>query len=159
MRPTSRELIEGVVAAIERDVAPGVSDRWAASALRSAVQLLNHLAVRVEKEAALLIEDNADARRVLSSISVQIGSSAAAAALRPLIEEALKTPEPPPYDPPRLDEANEALQGVIERVLRDEALAANAQTEAIRIELHRYLRRRLEREHLLYFPVFTGAPF
>jgi hypothetical protein len=50
VRPTTRELIEAVVSSLQRDVSPHLADKWGASALRSAVQLLNHLAVRVEKE-------------------------------------------------------------------------------------------------------------
>ena len=157
MRPSARELIEGVVVALERDVAPQVADRWAASALRSAVQLLNHLAVRVESEAALLIEDNADARAVLARVAARLGSSADSAALRTVIDAALRSAEPPPHDTVRLDAANEVLQGVIDRVLRERP--ALAEPDVIHDELRAYLRRRLEREHPLCFPVFTGAPF
>jgi len=158
VRPSARELIEGVAAALERDVAPQLSDRWAASALRSAVQLLNHLAVRVEVEARVLLEDNDDARRVLESVCARLGSSPADAALRAMIETALGAPEPPRHDAVLLDEANEALQRVIEHVLRRRTLAEDPQG-MIHMDLRAYLRRRLERERPLYFPAFTGAPF
>ena len=61
VRPTTRELVDGIANALERQVSPVVQDKWAASVLRSAVQLLRHVAVRVEDEARLLVEDNADA--------------------------------------------------------------------------------------------------
>jgi hypothetical protein len=160
MRPTTRELIEAVVSSLQRDVSPHLADKWGASALRSAVQLLQHVAVRVEKEAALLIEDNADVRRVLRSTRERLAASRSCAAWCRAIDEVLAVQEPAAHDTVGLDRHNEACQDVVELLLRDrQALHAARSGREIHAELRSYLRRRLEREHTLYFPAFTGAPF
>lgn len=160
MRPRSRELIEKIVASLEADVGPHVSDRWAASALRSAVQLLNHLAVRVEVEAGVLVADNADARRVLAGLRPRLAEAGVAPEAIAAVDAALATAEPPTHDVAVLDDANEAFQAAIERVLRDRApLQASAAGRAVHAELRDYLGRRIARERPLYFPAFTGAPF
>ena len=160
MRPTTRELIEAVVSSLQRDVSPQLADKWSASALRSAVQLLSHLAVRVEKEQAILIEDNADVRQVLLSIGERLTASQSPPAWCRAIDEVLAAPEPATHDAVGLDRCNEAFQGVVELLLHDrEALHAVPSGREMHVELRSYLRRRLEREHGLYFPAFTGAPF
>lgn len=160
MRPTARELIENVAASLERDVSPHVADKWAASAIRSAVQLLSHVATRVETEQAVLIEDNTDVRQVLESSRAQLAAYAGGSALCRAIDHVLATADPAPYDAVGLDRRNDAYQGVVELLLRDRpALHALPAGREIHADLRSYLRRRLQREHALYFPAFTGAPF
>lgn len=160
MRPTTRELIEAVVSSLQRDVSPHLADKWGASALRSAVQLLNHLAVRVEKEQVVLIEDNADVRQVLLSIGERLTASQSRPAWCRAIEEALAAPQPATHDAVGLGGCNEAFQGVVELLLHDrQALHAVPSGRDLHADLRSYLRRRLEREQGLYFPAFTGAPF
>ncbi len=160
MRPTTRELIEAVVSSLQRDVSPQLADKWSASALRSAVQLLNHLAVRVEKEQIVLIEDNADVRRVLRSIGERLAATQSHPAWCRAIEEVLALPEPASHDAVVLGQFNEALQDVVELLLRDrQALHAVPSGRDLHADLRSYLRRRLKREQGLYFPAFTGAPF
>lgn len=161
MRPTSRELLEGIAAALERQVAPVVEDKWAASVLRSAVQLLTHLGVRVEDEARLLIEDNADARRVLESLSQGIASGGSAGApLRAAVDEALRPDESAAWDTQALAACNERHQAAIELLLRHRALLVQVTGGVTAHEqLRAYLQRRLSREQHLYFPSFLGAPF
>ena len=67
MRPTSPDLIAGVADALEWQVLPVVQDQWAASTLRSAMQLLRHLALRVEQEPRILVEEARDLRGVLQA--------------------------------------------------------------------------------------------
>ncbi|HLY57657.1 MAG TPA: hypothetical protein VKS60_18985 [Stellaceae bacterium] len=69
MRPTSRELIERIAEALTDTVLPAVAhDKWAASTVRSATTLLNHLAERVEREVPVLLADNADAEETLRAV-------------------------------------------------------------------------------------------
>jgi hypothetical protein len=160
LRPTARELIENVAASLERDVSPHVADKWAASALRSAVQLLTHLATRVENEQAVLIEDNADIRQVLESSRVRMAAYPGGAEWRRAIDQVLAAAEPAPHDAVGLDRRNDEYQRVVELLLRDRpALHALPTGQEIHADLRRYLQRRLEREHAVYFPAFTGAPF
>jgi hypothetical protein len=160
LRPTTRELLESVALSLERDVGPQLTDKWAASTLRSAVQLLKHAAVRVEREHAILIEDNADVRSVLQSCRERLAASQDGSGWCRIIDELLVAPEPVPHDAAGLDQRNEAYQAVVEQLLRDRrALDAVPSGHEIHTDVGRYLRRRLEREQGLYFPAFTGAPF
>jgi hypothetical protein len=103
MRPSSRELLEGIAGALERQVAPAILDKWAASVLRSAVQLLGHLASRVEDEARILEEDNADARRVLTKMASRIAANRPRVApLADAVAQALQAEETPSSDVVRL---------------------------------------------------------
>jgi hypothetical protein len=161
VRPSSRELLEGIAVALERQVAPAVQDKWAASVLRSAIQLLGHLGVRVEDEPRLLREDNADARRVLENLAPSIaGGGADAAPLRDAVVDALARDQPDACDTRALAAGNEAYQSVIELLVRHRALVEKLTGDrAVEDELHGYLQRRLAREQHLYFPTFLGPPF
>jgi hypothetical protein len=157
MRPTTTELLSAVVESLERQVAPHVQDKWAASALRSAAQLLRHAAIRSEHERRMQSEDNRDARETLESSLAHLATRGELAEVRAIIEPVLRLPDPGPYDAAALDARNEGYQSVIERLLEDGAL--RSAEPAVHGLLRSYLRRRLQREHALYFPVFTGPPF
>lgn len=157
MRPTTTELLSAVVESLERQVAPHVQDKWAASALRSAAQLLRHAAIRSEHERRILSEDNGDARESLDSSLAHLASRGELAEVRAVIEQVLRLPDPGPYDAAALDARNEGYQAAIERLLEDGAL--RRAEPAVHGLLRSYLRRRLRREQALYFPVFTGPPF
>ncbi|HWM71424.1 MAG TPA: hypothetical protein VNO35_32960 [Steroidobacteraceae bacterium] len=160
MRPTSRELIGAIVTALEQEVAPLVQDKWAASVLRSATQLLNHLSLRVEHEARVFIEDNQDVRHVLETIYRNLTVNADMASLRAALEGALQTPECPHHDVVALDARNEAYLIAVETLLKHRSLVRQATGgTSVHEQLREYMRRRLKREHHLYFPVFTGPPF
>lgn len=156
MRPTSGELIQSIVSALESQVAPQVQDKWAASVLRSAAQLLKHLAVRTEEEGRVLIEDNQDARQVLEAIAPRLLGAAAAVELCATMQGALNMADPAPYDSVALGVRNDAYQWAVERLVRHRDVVRDA---GVHDELHAYLQRRLKRERHLYFPVFTGPPF
>jgi CheY-like chemotaxis protein len=160
MRPTTRELIDAIVTALEQEVAPLVQDKWAASVLRSATQLLNHLSLRVEDGARVLIEDNKDVRYVLETVYRSLSVNADTASLRAAVEEALKATESPHHDVAALDARNEAYLVAVETLLKHRSLVRQATGgTSVQEQLREYMRRRLKREHHLYFPVFTGPPF
>ena len=160
MRPTTRELLERISDALERQVAPAVDDKWASSVLRSATQLLDHIAVRTESEARVLIEDNQDVRQVLEGIAPRLAREGAAAALYAAIDKALHMPAAEPYDTVALDLRNEAYQVAVELLLKHRDIVQQATGDSgLCRELCAYLKRRQARERHLYFPVFTGPPF
>jgi hypothetical protein len=158
MRPTTPELIMAVVASLELKIAPHVQDKWAASALRSAAQLLKHVALRTESEARVLGEDNRDVREVLRTALPRLAAHDELSALREVVESALAGPLPDAADTAALDVRNEAYQAAVEKLLGSAPVRA-LDGAAVHRSLRDYLRRRLEREHALYFPVFTGPPF
>ena len=160
MRPTVRELVAAIAAALESQVEPMVQDQWAASVLRSAVQLLGHVGQRVEAEPRILLEDNTDARRVLGTIAARLENASLPQAMRAAITEALQAPPADWHDLAALSAGNRGLQRAIELILRHrEVLQQTADHDRTASELRAYLMRRLAREHDLFFPCFTGAPF
>ena len=159
MRPTNSELIASIVTALEQQVAPTVQDKWAASVLRSTTQLLNHIALRFEHQGAVLIADNEDVRQVLEAIAPRLADSAEGAQLHAVIEKVLQLPEVAAYDTDALDARNEAYQEAVEELLRRrERLIELTGDLGVVQALRAYLKRRLDREHPLYFPVFSGSP-
>ena len=142
MRPTSRELIESIIAAIDTTILPAVEEKQAASSLRAARTLLEHLAVRVETEPEVLAADNQDAAAVLAGLGdvPDAGEGGGVLALRA---------------------RNAALQSAIDQRLRAMPIAGRespAQAEVRRV-LRDYLARRLARERDMIFPAFLGTPF
>jgi len=160
MRPTSSELLEAVAAALEGQVAPAVQDKWAASTLRSAVQLVKHLAVRVADEHRIIDEDNADAAQVLTAIAPRLAGDPAVATLHAVVGRALQDGgDERLHDATRAAARNDAYQAAIELLVRNRDLVRTSAGAAVHDELRAYLRRRLSREQHLYFPSLTGPPF
>jgi hypothetical protein len=161
VRPTTRELLERVATALEHEVLPSLQDKWAASVLRSAVQLLGHAAVRAQDEPRILVEHIADARSLLETVAPRLDSGRAEiAALRDAVSHALQIPDAAAHDVAALDAQDESLQAVIELLLRQrDALCATTNADLTHADVLDCLRRRLAREHHLYFPAFISAPF
>jgi hypothetical protein len=133
-----------------------LQDKWAASALRSATQLLKHLEIRTAGEPRVLAEDNRDVREVLEALLPQLAVRAALSAAHEAVKIALSEPEPGDSDVASLDARNEVYQAAVEKLLNHAGVRS---LDHVQQALRAYLRRRLTREHPLYFPVFTGAPF
>jgi hypothetical protein len=157
MRPTSAELLEAIAQELEERVLPVVQDKWGASTLRSATQLLRHLALRVPLEPRILAEDNEDARGALMRAHdrlTQLGESDLAAAAA----DALDCRAGDPLDIVAADAINERYLRAIEPIV-----AARDRLRPLDPTIHQslvdYLRRRLEREHGMFLPVFLSAPF
>ena len=161
MQPTSRTLIERVADALDESVLPNLShDKWSASTVRSAVTLLRHLAKRVELEAAIIAEDTADARDVLTGLlrDIRTGEDTA---LKDEIGAILAEPAVASFDTPAMDAQNTRYQAVLERLLRDqyEGGWTDAREQPVRGAIRAYLKRRLARERDLIVPEFSGPPF
>ncbi len=138
MRPSSRDIIESIIAAIDDTILPAVDDKQAASSLRAARTLLDHLAHRIEGDATMVADDNADAQTTLERLG-----------LAPSLEAA--TPQA----------LNDALQATIDTSLRALPPAGREPPEqaAVRRELRAYLARRHARERDMIIPAFLGVPF
>ena len=154
MRPTSREIIEGIVAAIDTTILPAVEEKQAASSLRAARTLLVHLAARVDVEGDILIADNADAEETIGEILARD------AATFPRLAHALAA-RSDDRCLATLQVRNEALQEAVDQTLRALPRAGSeAPPEAdARKALRAYLARRHARERDLVFPAFLGTPF
>jgi hypothetical protein len=159
MRPTTVELLESIAQALEDQVLPVVQDKWGASTLRSAMQLLRHLALRVPLEAGILGADNDDARRILTLVSDrlrQLGETDLGA----IAAAALSARSVDPLDVTAADALNEIYQRAIETIVaaRDRLRAIDTPPQIHRT-LVDYLQRRLDRERGMFVPVFLSPPF
>ena len=159
MRPTTVELLDSIAQALEEQVLPVIQDKWGASTLRSAMQLLRHLALRVPLEAGILAADNDDVRRILTLVGARLSElgetdlAAAAAA-------ALSAPSVDPLDVIAADALNETYQGAVEMIIaaRDRLRTVDTAPQ-IHQTLVNYLQRRLDRERGMFVPVFLSPPF
>ncbi len=159
MRPTTVELLESIAQALEDQVLPVIQDKWGASTLRSAMQLLRHLALRVPLEAGVLAADNDDARRILTLVNDrlrQLGETDLAAAAA----AALGARSVDPLDVIGADALNETYLGAVEMIVaaRDRLRAVDIPPQ-IHQTLVDYLQRRLDRERGMFIPVFLSPPF
>lgn len=159
MRPTSAELLETIAQELEDKVLPLVQDKWGASTLRSAMQLLRHLALRVPSEPRILAEDNDDARRTLTLVHerlTRLGESELAATTA----VALSSRSADPLDVVAADAMNEIYLRAVEAIIaaRDRLRAVD-DPPTVHQTLVDYLQRRLARERGMFLPVFLSAPF
>ena len=159
MRPTTVELLESIAQALEDRVLPVIQDKWGASTLRSAMQLLRHLALRVPLEAGILAADNDDVRRILTLVGdrlSQLGETELAAAAA----AALSAHSVDPLDVIAADAVNETYQGAVEMIIaaRDRLRTIDTPPQ-IHQTLVDYLQRRLDRERRMFVPVFLSPPF
>jgi hypothetical protein len=159
MRPTTVELLDSIAQALEEQVLPVMQDKWGASTLRSAMQLLRHLALRVPLEAGILAADNDDVRRILTLVGdrlSQLGETDLAAAAA----AALSAPSLDPLDVIAADAVNETYQGAVEMIIaaRDRLRTIDTPPQ-IHQTLVDYLQRRLDRERRMFVPVFLSPPF
>jgi multidrug resistance efflux pump len=146
MRPTPIELVVRIREALDSAVLPHVEDKLAASSLRSARALLDHLASRLANEDAFLSDDNADARAVLAKATAALDGDEAQA-----LQAAM--PDLGQDDPAA---ANEGYQRALEVAI---AAAHRRYDTALHAEIRGYLSRRLGRERDMFYPAFTAPPF
>ena len=165
MKPTAREIIESISWALDHRVEPQVEEKWAASSLRSIRCLLQHLAVRVEHEGQMLVEDNADLRDVLGQVVGNVGGVGTWRDIHSEIEGLLEREWRPPAAYPTvasLNEENEALQTGLDHVLvrlyRHGDGLDPATADALRAELDECLIRRVGREQPMFMPAFSENP-
>jgi hypothetical protein len=153
MRPSARELIDGIAESLRTRIAPLVADdAWAASELRSIDALLAHLAVRVELEAACLHADNADVRDVLERLVTDVDGG------RDIVGPVLDEPDAGTYvgnvpTTEALHARNLAYHTALERVIHVLHADGHPQLDMVR----EYLVRATERERDIYEPL-TARP-
>jgi hypothetical protein len=164
MRPSARQLIEGIDWSLQNRVAPVTDDKWAASTLRSTHCLLQHLAARVDQEGQLLHDDNVDLRSVLGAVAVRL-VDAAWAPERSRVEDALARAwrESGAYPTvATMNDENEFLRGVIDGlVVALHGVAPDQQgvADGALADIDGYLTRRREREQPLFMPAFMSSNF
>lgn len=164
MKPSAKQLLEGIDWSLQNRVAPVTDDQWAASTLRSVHCLLAHLAVRVHLEGQLLFEDNADAREVLATARDHLGLQAPSK--REQIDHVLGRRWRADSTYPTvasMTEENDALRTVVDELLiwlhdASDSLVTTTRADML-AELDAYVRRRLARDQPMFMPAFTSSAF
>jgi hypothetical protein len=165
MRPSARELIEGVAWSLQEKVVPVTEDPWATSTLRSVRCLLEHLAQRVEVEGSLLFDDNAEARAALARVSellVEVDDERVRGwydHVAVTLARAWRGPEEYP-SVSSLTQENTTLRELVDqgiRILHEVATVSDAVRDQARAELDGYVRRRLARDQPLFSPFMANV--
>jgi hypothetical protein len=157
VKPTSADLLSGIADALDRQVLPAITDKWAASTVRSASQLLRHLAVRVEREPRLLREEAHDLAAVLTGARLLFGHTELADICAAL-DRALIVPAAEADDMPGLRARHEALSSAAETVIaaRDRVRQVTG-SNAIHDQIVDCLLRQLDPQSALIEP-FQSLP-
>ena len=166
MRPTSKEILDGISWVLNERVAPVTEDKWASSYLRSIRGLLEHVSARCETEAEVLYNDLADQRALLGRVCDLETQDPAWKTLQASVREALDRRWFDPEGYHTIAEM-EAENLRYRELIADLITAIHDRSEGVdatlRKNLHRqsvdYLRRQMARERPLYGGPFSGRPF
>ena len=168
MRPSVKEIIDGMSWALDTRVAPHVTQKWAASYLRSIKGLLLHLSERVEKEGELLFNDNQVVRELLKRQLERIADfdDEVWVDLSSEIEEALQKQwrKPEVYlTVASLEEENLCYRRIVDSLIKavheNGSLLSDEVTNQMHEETVAYLKEKIEKEKDLYDPAFSGRPY
>jgi hypothetical protein len=146
--PDADAILAAVIGAVEDEIAPAVTDEYAASLCRTAAQMLRSVRVRVRVEQAALAEDNAELRALLAAIDLPLP-----VAVRDAVAAAVR--QEPPAELPPLD----ALRGDALRLRSALAAVIDATPDdaaPVRWAARTYLEHQLERERAWQQDAFTG---
>jgi hypothetical protein len=158
MRPGTPELLDSIAEQLGEQVLPAVTDKWAASTVRSAIQLLRHLALRVEHEPYLLAAEAVDLEKTFKQVAAGL-SGTELSELKAAVQCALARPAAPLNDHTAQCARDEALQCTVESLVAARELIRSATgTTAVHDLLLAYLERRLVRERELITPFQTTPP-
>ena len=168
MRPSVKEIIDGMSWVLDTRVAPHVTQKWAESYLRSIKGLLLHLSERVEKEGELLFNDNQVVRELLKrqlerivdsddEVWVDLGRETAEA-----LQKQWRKPEVY-LTVASLEEENLCYRRIVDSLIKavhenGSSLPAGV-TSLIHEETVVYLKEKIEKEKDLYDPAFSGSPY
>ncbi len=157
MYPTSADLLTGIADALDRQVLPAVTDKWAASTARSASQLLRHLALRVECESRMLQHEARELATVLTEARLLFGGPDLVD-IRVVLDKALSVPAAQADDLPCLRARHATLSSAAETVIsaRDRVRQVTG-SSAIHDQIVDCLLRQLDRERALIEP-FQSLP-
>lgn len=155
MRPTSAQILRGVVANLEELVLPQLEGPHAQSAAANAVMLLEHVILRLESEGRALAADNHEKRALLGSLG-EVPAPLERAA-REVSERLVDAPENGTYASiDALTEENERLKSILDDWLMAIHSAADvdeAETDRLRAPIRAQLRAQVDREAAFVAPV------
>lgn len=166
MRPTIKEIVDGMSWVLDERVAPIIEDQWASSYLRSIKGLLSHISVRSELEADILWHDIADQRDLLDQVAKLHSQDSAWRSLIASTRDALEKQwfNSEKYRSVADMEAEnlryrELISELIVAIHDQPAGLNDSERNALHEMVLKYLRRQLARERPLYAEAFSGRPF
>jgi hypothetical protein len=158
MRPSTSELLTSIAEQLGTQVLPSVQDKWAASTVRSAMQLLRHLALRAEHEPRLLVEEAVELQLLLTQVAASLQATSLSG-LRSEVLAALQLPDAAAHDLSAQNARDEAQLRTVEKLIaKRDAIRTATGSNAVHDALVTYLERRLQREHQLIEPFRTTPP-
>ena len=158
MRPTSSEILQAIAAELETRALPELKDPWAASTVRSSLQLLRHLALRIALEPRIAADDASDVRGVLAQLQTML-SAPELGDLKFAVSAALDRPDAAQFDTAAHDANDAAAQAAIEAIVAERSrVHVVTGSTAVHDFVIAYLQRRMQRERELYLPVFVSPP-
>lgn len=158
MQPTCIQIIRAIGLNLEEIILPALDQSHAKSAAVAARGLLEHVALRLEKEGRHLIEDNQEKRQLLAGLADKIENTNSLAQIGGLAELALQlregansTPQLAQYvSIDELTAENDALKGLLEGAIvalyKHHGDVDSASFEALRQSIRKQLRAQLDRE-------------
>lgn len=155
VRPDSHQLLQSLRVSLNETVAPAVTDRWAKYVATAMDLVLQHLQLRLAGEFDALGADNADMAETLTRLVSAAAAGDLPAHLAGRLQDAVTaiSADAAP-DLASATETNEALRAQVVAALRvlDEP-DADEGTDAVRDELHRLIRRQVDRVGALVTPL------
>jgi hypothetical protein len=149
IQPDADVVLASVIAAVENDIAPEVSDEYAASLCRTVAQMLRSVRARVRLEQVALAEDNRELRQLLRSAA----GRALPGSVRGDVDAAVEQEPPLEYPAVAALQADAfRLRHALARVIE----AVPEEDDALRVASRDYLRHQLERERTWQQDAFTG---
>jgi hypothetical protein len=158
LRPRSDEIVRSVLWSFEEFIVPELSDAYAISVGHTIVNLLRHLALRVELEPPALFAGNAELRELLGDVAAYARATGADGLLED-VESALASAPASEYpSASRLADDALALRGALDRAIRalQAAPSESAEYAALRARIREWIGRALEREAEWIVPAFRG---
>ncbi|MBQ75009.1 MAG: hypothetical protein CMQ20_08295 [Gammaproteobacteria bacterium] len=166
MRPTTREIIDGISWVLDNRVSQVITDKWASSYLRSIKGLLAHLSIRAEEEGEILWQDIADQRHLLNEIRATLSRLDRWPEILGTIDSSLahQWREPAAYPAIKSLEAEnlayrQSIETCVTAVHERTADWPDEEKDEMHSKLVAYLRRQMKREEVLYRGPFSGLPF
>ena len=166
MRPTIKEIADGMSWVLDERIAPITEDKWASSYLRSIKGLLKHISARSELEADILWNDIVDQRNLLDQVTKLQSLDGA---WEDLIAAARDTLNQQWFDSDQyrsvadMEAENlrywELIAELVVVIHEQPKGLADVEREALHEIVVKYLRRQLARERPLYGEAFSGRPF
>lgn len=161
MKPTSAQVLRGVVENLNELVVPQLEGPHAQSAVANATMLLEHVILRLESEGEALTADNGEKRALLQSLG-EVPAPLTGAAHR-VSEVLAETPAAGTYvSIDALTAENEALKAILDEWLRAVHGATDldeATSQTLRDPVRSQLRAQVDREAELVAPITIDQVF